>query len=211
MNKKQIIQELTKLEKRLSGGDFGQILEILQDLTKSIILFDSIELTQRSETIYYKAMNGINENQEKIDELLNSAENFKLERDFSSARNAINKVRVLYNRITNKSDLNKVTKIDLGALQQEIKSSEHEFNVYNALLGVIEKHARVHLLEITNESKVNLKEAEEIVKKLIAEGKIKAYFDETSKGIEFKFAVDEIDELLRVYRDWEKVGKGKKR
>ena len=93
---------------------------------------------------------------------------------------------------------------------ESIENREQEFTVYKILIEFADRFSRVLLLEIINKSDLDPGVVEPIVKNLISCGKIRAKFDDETKGIEFSFAVDEIDALMKVYGDWETRDKGKK-
>ena len=85
-----------------------------------------------------------------------------------------------------------------------LNSDNPNFKGYGHKIAEIEKIVK----NIKNEYHCTYKDAVEVFKNLISSGKIRAEFDDETKGIEFKFAVDEIDALMKVYGDWER-GKDK--
>ena len=142
---------------------------------------------------------------EKITILIDDLENLLSNKDFDSSRDNLSKAKSLYNQF--KHDFVIENYLDFSILNAKIDSAEIEFKIYKRLLEYAKKYSRIHILEVISELDINMDLAEKIIIDLIQKGKISANFDEKSKGIEFNYASEEIDELLRIYRDWEKGGK----
>jgi hypothetical protein len=79
----------------------------------------------------------------------------------------------------------------------------NEIKIQNILMDFANKYPRILISEIVKRSKLETFTVESIVKKLISSGQIKAIFDDESRGLEFQFAMDEIDQLMKTYQNWE--------
>ena len=129
--------------------------------------------------------------------------------DYDEARSTLTSANIIYQTSIYSSGIEKTDEIDFDLYGQNIDGHEREFAIYKILLEFAEKYPRVLLLEIIQKSDLDPVVVESTVKDLISCGKIRAEFDDETKAIEFKFAVDEIDALMKVYGDWER-GKDKK-
>jgi uncharacterized protein YqgQ len=208
--------EMTEIDKNLSdlgnmllNKDYGLILEKIPPLLIQINGTKSSQLLKIYTKILDDSQEGYNKSQVEIYKMLEETVNLMNKNDYIQARLTLTSANNVFKTSVYSSGIEKIDEIDFDLYGQNIGEHEREFTIYKILLEFADKYPRVLLLEIINKSDLDPDVVEPIVKNLISNGKIRAEFDDETKGIEFKFAVDEIDALMKVYGDWER-GKDKK-
>jgi predicted transcriptional regulator len=206
----ELFEKLKILDNLFSKNEFAHVMEKLPTYKDQIINIKSSELSSKFSEISFKTQEGLNKCQFKMQKLLDEGEKQMLDNDYSGARSKVKKANIIYEKSIKSTTLKDIKHVNFSKIFESIENKEQEFTIYKILLEFADRFSRVLLLEIINKVEINPANVEKIVKKLINSGKIQAEFDEETKGIEFKFAVDEIDALMKVYGDWETRDKGKK-
>ncbi len=202
--------QLKEIEVAITRGQFGKALMTAHKIADSIILLKSQQLSEQFTHLIQTSQSGVDQTLADIDPKQEYVKDLIKKHDFSGARKIAAEISSQYNQLAFQTGVEQRYVRDFSQLNYAIDEAERHFKIYNTLIALAEKYPRVLIGEVATKSGVDPMLVEPIVKELIAANVIKANFDEESKGIEFKFLIDELDQLRSTFDNWQEKGFGKK-
>ncbi len=208
----KVHDDIDNAEKQFTRGNLGKAYEMLQD-PRLISYIESIKLPEyfeRRASILPRLEAAITQKKNRVMDLISQALAVKDAGDYNEARRLLHEAEVEYLELTRDVSIKEQFSVNIPQYFYAIEMAERETIVYRTIVEFARKYSRIHISELASTLKLNIADFEPILKKLISSEKIRATFDEKSKGIEFHFLAEEIDQLLKGFADWEGKKEGKK-